>query len=50
MESLIESGFIDAVADITTTEWADELVGGYYQLGLPGWMLQLKKGYHKLFL
>jgi len=26
MESLIESGFIDAVADITTTEWADELV------------------------
>lgn len=33
MESLIESGFIDAVADITTTEWADELVGGVLSAG-----------------
>ncbi len=33
MESLIESGFIDAVADITTTEWCDELVGGVLSAG-----------------
>jgi len=28
MESLIEAGLIEAVLDVTTTEWADELVGG----------------------
>ena len=28
MESLIESGLVAGVLDITTTEWADELVGG----------------------
>ncbi|ELK47890.1 hypothetical protein D320_20019, partial [Haloferax sp. BAB-2207] len=28
MESLIEEGVIDGVLDVTTTEWADELVGG----------------------
>ncbi|EGO65485.1 Tm-1-like ATP-binding domain-containing protein [Acetonema longum] len=28
MEGLIEGGFIKGVLDITTTEWADELVGG----------------------
>ena len=28
MESLIESGMVAGVLDITTTEWADELVGG----------------------
>lgn len=28
MESLIESGMVTGVLDITTTEWADELVGG----------------------
>jgi uncharacterized protein (UPF0261 family) len=28
MEELIDSGFIGGVADITTTEWADEVVGG----------------------
>ncbi len=33
MESLIENGFIDAVADITTTEWCDELVGGVLSAG-----------------
>jgi uncharacterized protein (UPF0261 family) len=33
MESLIESGFINAVADITTTEWCDELVGGVLSSG-----------------
>ncbi|EGD52602.1 Uncharacterized conserved protein UCP033271 [Thermoanaerobacter ethanolicus JW 200] len=33
MESLIESGFINAVADITTTEWCDELVGGVLSAG-----------------
>ncbi len=33
MESLIESGFITAVADVTTTEWCDELVGGVLTAG-----------------
>ena len=28
MESLIESGLVSGVLDLTTTEWADELVGG----------------------
>ena len=33
MESLIESGMITAVLDITATEWADELVGGVLNAG-----------------
>ena len=33
MESLIESGFVSGVLDITTTEWADELVGGVFRAG-----------------
>jgi uncharacterized protein (UPF0261 family) len=33
MESLIETGFISGVLDITTTEWADELVGGFLGAG-----------------
>ena len=33
MESLIESGRIAGVLDITTTEWADELVGGVLSAG-----------------
>ena len=33
MESLIESGLIAGVLDITTTEWADELVGGILGAG-----------------
>ena len=33
MESLIESGLVTAVLDITTTEWADELVGGVLTAG-----------------
>src|SRR3989454_1638439 len=33
MESLIESGMVTGVLDITTTEWADELVGGYLTAG-----------------
>lgn len=33
MESLIESGMIAGVLDITTTEWADELVGGFLNAG-----------------
>lgn len=33
MESLIESGMVAAVLDITTTEWADELVGGVLSAG-----------------
>lgn len=33
MESLIESGHIAGVLDITTTEWADELAGGVFSAG-----------------
>lgn len=33
MEGLIESGLITGVLDITTTEWADELVGGVLNAG-----------------
>jgi uncharacterized protein (UPF0261 family) len=33
MESLIEAGMIEGVLDITTTEWADELVGGFLNAG-----------------
>jgi uncharacterized protein (UPF0261 family) len=33
MESLIEAGFVAGVADITTTEWCDELVGGVLSAG-----------------
>lgn len=33
MESLIESGFIKGVLDVTTTEWCDELVGGVFSAG-----------------
>lgn len=33
MESLIESGMISGVLDITTTEWADEFVGGVLGAG-----------------
>ena len=35
METLIEDGLISGVLDITTTEWADELVGGTLSAG-PG--------------
>lgn len=33
MESLIESGLVAGVLDLTTTEWADELVGGVFNAG-----------------
>ena len=33
MESLIQSGMVAGVLDITTTEWADELVGGILSAG-----------------
>lgn len=33
MEGLIEDGFIDGVLDLTTTEWADELIGGVLTAG-----------------
>ena len=33
MESLIEEGVVDGVLDVTTTEWADELVGGVLSAG-----------------
>src|SRR6185437_15699859 len=33
MESLIETGLVTGVLDITTTEWADELVGGFLSSG-----------------
>jgi uncharacterized protein (UPF0261 family) len=33
MEALIDAGFIAGVADITTTEWCDEVVGGVLSAG-----------------
>jgi uncharacterized protein (UPF0261 family) len=33
MEALIESGLVSGVLDVTTTEWADELVGGFLGAG-----------------
>ena len=33
MESLIDSGMVAGVLDVTTTEWADELVGGTLSAG-----------------
>jgi uncharacterized protein (UPF0261 family) len=33
MENLVREGVIDGVLDITTTEWADELVGGVLSAG-----------------
>lgn len=33
MESLVESGLVAGVLDITTTEWADELAGGVFSAG-----------------
>ncbi len=33
MESIIESGMVSGVLDVTTTEWADELVGGILGAG-----------------
>ena len=33
MESLIADGYVDAVLDVTTTEWADELCGGVFSAG-----------------
>lgn len=33
MESLVEEGVIDGILDVTTTEWADQLVGGVLNAG-----------------
>lgn len=33
MEYLIENGFIEGVLDLTTTEWADEIIGGVLNAG-----------------
>jgi uncharacterized protein (UPF0261 family) len=33
MEGLIDAGFFAGVADVTTTEWCDELVGGVLSAG-----------------
>jgi len=33
MEGLIRDGYVKAVADVTTTEWCDELVGGVLSAG-----------------
>lgn len=33
MEALIESGMVSGILDVTTTEWADEVVGGVLSAG-----------------
>ena len=44
MESLIEEGYVNGVLDITTTEWADELVGGVLSAGPTRLDAAAKKG------
>jgi len=44
MEGLIADGFISGVADITTTEWCDELVGGVLSAGPHRLEAAAKKG------
>jgi uncharacterized protein (UPF0261 family) len=33
MEMLVDQGLVDAVLDVTTTEWADEVCGGIFNAG-----------------
>jgi uncharacterized protein (UPF0261 family) len=33
METLVDDGLVEAVLDITTTEWADEICGGVFNAG-----------------
>jgi uncharacterized protein (UPF0261 family) len=44
MESLIEAGLVTGVLDITTTEWADEVVGGILSAGPTRLEAAAKKG------
>jgi uncharacterized protein (UPF0261 family) len=44
MEKLVESGMIDGVLDITTTEVADEVVGGVFAAGSERFDRILEKG------
>lgn len=44
MEQLIQDGFIEGVLDITTTEWADEVVGGILSAGPHRLEAAAKKG------
>lgn len=44
LESLVEEGYISGVLDITTTEWADELVGGDFSAGPSRLDAAAKKG------
>ncbi|MDW8065714.1 MAG: Tm-1-like ATP-binding domain-containing protein [Anaerolineae bacterium] len=44
MEMLIEEGFVDAVADITTTELADEIAGGVLSAGPDRLFAAARKG------
>jgi uncharacterized protein (UPF0261 family) len=44
LEDLIDSGYISGVLDITTTEWADELVGGVLSAGKERLDAAAKKG------
>jgi uncharacterized protein (UPF0261 family) len=44
LESLVEAGLVAGVLDITTTEWADELVGGVFTAGPTRLEAAAKKG------
>lgn len=44
MEALIESGMVAGVLDVTTTEWADQLVGGVMPGGPARLLASAKKG------
>lgn len=49
MERLVREDIIDGVLDVTTTEWADELVGGVLGLALLALTQQGNAESHKLF-
>lgn len=44
LETLVEKGFIDGLLDITTTEWADEIVGGVLRGGANRYRVVAEKG------
>lgn len=44
LESLVEGGYIEGLLDITTTEWADEVVGGVLRGGTNRYHVVAEKG------
>lgn len=49
MEALINAGFIEGVLDFTTTEWADEIIGGVLNAGPHRLEAAGKTIFHRLY-